>query len=252
MSSSTPSTRGDCRTIGRGRWVLLGLVAGLLAAALLPAGAGAQSASRAGDAVLIDQGGAVLSNGGSATVFQFRLPEGAACQGDTKHDGYLLQGFIIPGSDDPGSLRFMEIKPDGDGQWGLYAEDTTPFTQRPTAIADAAGQPGLVNGLPSASFAVFPPGTLPDGTYRIGVACSLDAQTTRYWDAAFAVKNTTADQPGQFRWSVDGSTPSSGGSNSARSVVVAIVIVAILAVAVFIIVRNSRRGRQRPLIEEMT
>jgi hypothetical protein len=100
------------------------------------------------------------------------------------------------------------------------------------------------------SFGVFPPGTLPDGSYRIGVSCTLNAQTTRYWDTGFEVQNTTSDSPAQFKWTVGGA-PTDGKSRSPFLIIGLLVLVAGAAIALFVVVARTLR-RRHPSSQEMT
>ena len=61
--------------------------------------------------VVVDPSDAVLEGGGSATPFGLRLPEGAACQGDSADDSYRVEAFLVPEGTDPGSVVYGELAP---------------------------------------------------------------------------------------------------------------------------------------------
>jgi hypothetical protein len=162
-----------------------------------------------------------LSEGTSSTIFTLRLPEGATCPGDSEHDQWRIQSFIIPVGDDPGGLTYDDIGPEGPGLFALYAVDENPYVHVLLESNAAAGSPGRIAAVEPLSFAVFPPGTLPAGDYRIGLACTYFRHTALYWDTEFTLVADPEDQPGQLTWSVPGApsaSTSSGGSSWAGPV----------------------------------
>lgn len=234
------------------------VMAGLLAVGVSPAGAqiGIQAppppAERAGDLGFTTSSGGPVKDAGSADVVDIDLPTGAACQGDSYYGDYRVQGFIVPASDDPAQLHFTEIKPQGDGRWGLYDDATNSYTQLPTSIS-GPGEPGPLTDLPRMSFGVFPPGTLVDGTYKVGIACSLYNQPTRYWDTEVVVRSDADDQPGRFRWSVVGasvSSPSSPSSWPRAALLVGLAVVVLVVLAVVLSRRSKGRSPERPSAQE--
>jgi hypothetical protein len=175
---------------------------------------------RVGRAV-VAQGGDVahtLSEGGSTTQFALKLPEGAACPGDSANDNWRIQSFIIPEADDPGTLTYQSTKPTGDGRWALYGLDTRSYINHLTAVS-GPGEPGVIDEQPSFTFSLFPPGTLPDGVYRIGIACTQWNQTYRFWDTRIEITNTADDQPAQLRWTALEVGSGSATSSSANGLV---------------------------------
>ncbi len=201
---------------------------------------------RQGDAVVValpdsDQ---ALGEGGSGTLFSLKLPDGASCPGDSANDGYRIQGFMVPATDDPGTLRYKSIQPEGEGRWGLFDEYTTSYAQVLTAKQDAPGGPGRIVNIPRFTFAVFPPGMLKPGNYRIGIACTLLNETVRYWDAELMVSRDSRDQPSELRWSVVGFTGNEGRTVPTTAVVAfASVAIALLALWLGITVLRIREHR---------
>jgi hypothetical protein len=143
-----------------------------------------------------------LAGGVSSTVFTLTVPDGAVCPGDSANDQWRLQSFIVPATVDPAELTFGGNDPVGDGNWSLYRASTSPFVDELTEPNTAAGQPGRISSTPALSFAVFPPTTLPDGEYRIGLACTLLRQPAIFWDTRLEVVSDPRDEPGQMRWSI--------------------------------------------------
>lgn len=141
-----------------------------------------------------------LTQGRSATQFTLRLPPGAGCPGDSANDQWRVQSFIVPSTDDPGALRYAEVAPAGDGRYALYDVFTAPFVHILTDANSGPGRPGVISPLPALSFAVFPPGTLPAGRYRIGIACTLFRETAKYWDTEIVITQSPGDEPGQLTW----------------------------------------------------
>lgn len=171
----------------------------------------------AGGVVVVDatDPGRELLTGDSNTVFSLRLPPSATCPGDSANDDWRVQSFVVPDSVDPGALTYGAIRPVGEGLHALYRADTTPFVQVLTGQNAEPGRPGQILAIPPLSFAVFPAGMLPAGRYRIGVACTYFRETARFWDLTIELVDAPGVQPGGFRWTVAGSSPTDdGGSGS--------------------------------------
>jgi hypothetical protein len=226
------------------------ILAGLLApTALVAPGAAAGSSAtqeeRIGDAVIVEMSGQSPPSGGSADVFVVRLTNDETCPGDTLHDGWSVQTFIVPAS-----VPFSEITFGPDGplggahQFALYMVTGDPAADVIVAPNDVASRPGRV-ALPTFSFNAFVPGLLPPGSYRFGVACTLPGGRTpaRYWDGMIRIDSDPDDSPAQIRWTAaESSAPGSGSSSSSSSlpiVVIAVAVIAALAAAL------SWRSRSR-------
>jgi hypothetical protein len=164
----------------------------------LPDGLGPRDA---GSVVVIDPQQRPLSEGASSTLYSLDLPDGAACPGDTATEDWRVQGFMIPVEDDPGSIEYTIIGPEGD-QFPLFAFDTRPFAHQFTQVAAKPGDPGLIPALPALTFGVYTPGDIPPGTYRIGVACTFFRQTADYWDTEIVIEHDPSDELAGFRWRV--------------------------------------------------
>jgi hypothetical protein len=177
-----------------------------LAAALLWLGVAAAPVSPAfaaddlGEVVILDEQGEVFSNGASATAFALRLPADATCPGDSMHDQWRVQSFVVPTGVDIGSLKYGVIGPEGEHQWALFGVDTRPIAQRLTPPNATAGQPAQLGAFGLLSFGVLSPGMLPGGTYRLGIACTLFGETAHYWDTEIVVEDRSADLPAGFTW----------------------------------------------------
>jgi hypothetical protein len=228
----------------KSRSVLIVRSAGLaIGIATLMAGASIAAGQR-GDATVVEGAdhSRALDHGGSATVFSLRLPEGASCPGDTVHDQWHVQSFMVPESVDPGSLTYDLGQPHGDGLLPLFDSNTHPFMQAATGANQSAGQPGIITDVPPLSFKVLTPGLIADGTYRIGVACTLDRKTATFWDASIVVTTTSTDHPAGFIWRLSGAPASLSridhGSNAG---VIAVVVLAVVALLGFFFWRRSRR-----------
>jgi len=183
-----------------------------------------------------------IAGGGSATEFSIMLPAGASCPGDSAHDGYRVQSFIVPAADDPGSLRWRSIAPEGPGRYALYDVFTSPYVQMQTAEAETVGGPGRIVNVPTFSFAVFPPGELSVGPHRIGIACTLMNETVKYWEAEVALKEASTDRPAGFRWTVL-AIPSPKGTRKAP---VAAIAASAAIIAGLIAIAIARRRHQPP------
>lgn len=202
---------------------------------------------RLGDVVIVNENREELSEGNGTTVFGLQLPAGASCPGDSRNDQWRVQTFIVPSDVDPATLEFNSIGPEGDGLYALYGLDTNPIVEVLTGPNGAPGLPGLIIGLRAASFEVFPPGTLPDGTYRVGAACTYFDDVASYWDTQMDIARDPEDQPAEIRWqtaSFTGTSTTTGqGSNSSTGAIVAVAVLAVIAAGVFF----ARRFRRQPV-----
>jgi hypothetical protein len=239
------TTEMRCTRVSPSIAALIGFGA-LIVAPTAHASAGA--AVRSGDAVIVaaSDGSQALTHGQSATQFSLRLPQGASCPGDSAHDQWRFQSFMIPVADDPATLHYTVVGPDGPSQHPLYLVNTEPIADSLLNANAVAGQPGLIPAVPPLSFAVFPPDYVASGTYRVGVACTLSRQTEQYWDTEIVISAAPSDKPSKFVWRlVD--APASAISSSGDSrwpTPVAGAVVAALAAAAFAGGRSRRRARQ--------
>ena len=152
--------------------------------------------------VAVDAGSTVVSGGASGTVFTLQLPEGAACPGDSRNDQWRVQSYIVPVGVDPGELFYESNDPAGDGNWSLYGAGTNPYVDELTLPNTEAGQEGLIGTIRPLSFAVFPPGLLPEGEYTIGVTCTFFREPARFWDTQIRIIDDPTDEPAALRWEV--------------------------------------------------
>lgn len=194
--------------------VVLGSLVVALSSSVMPGVGGHVIASvdapaDAGDVTLVSfqDPSTPLLSAGSATVFLVRLPDDAVCPGDSTHDQWRTQSFVVPSDVDPGTLRYTVVAPEGQGRYALYDVETRPYINALLYPNDGPGKPGLIPSLPPMSFAVFPPGTLADGRYRLGIACTYFRQTARYWDAEIEIVNDGRDQPARLTWNLPEQAP---------------------------------------------
>jgi hypothetical protein len=211
-------------------------------------GAGAEGKA-AGLAVVVAPGadGHRLTSGGGNTDFTLRLPKGASCPGDSANNNYRIQSFIVPATDDAGVLRYKSVGPEGQGRYALYDSYTRPYSQAQTADADGPGKPGFVVDIPALRFAVFPPGTLSPGRYHIGIACTLERQTVKFWGTDIVLTNASSDKPAHLHWAVaDAGTSRNGRRSSTTSIaIVAATCIAAVAAVTVMVRRRVSRGAHR-------
>ncbi len=167
----------------------------------------------AGDAEVVDPTGGPLTSGGSSTDFQFKLPLGAACTGDSANGMYRIESYLVPQSVDLDTLKFDSSGPvpvAGEYRTVLYESDSNPYVSKLTAQAIPAPGPGvIIQPLPSFNFAVFDTVAFPvtPGTYHVGIACSLGpsssaTQLDKYWNAALTITADPTD-PGPAKIKLD-------------------------------------------------
>jgi hypothetical protein len=224
--------------------ILLGIAAVSVSIAGLAGDAEAApaAATDGGDVVVVQSNavGRELEEGGSATPYSLRLPDGASCPGDTRNDEWAFQSFMVPSDVDLSTLEFSVAGPTGPRQYALYEESTQPLTDQILVPNEQPGLPGRIPAIPPLTFSIFPPGEV-EGTYRIGIACTYLREPSIYWDTTIVVEADAADEPGGFTWRTDGtSAPTSSGDSSSFPLVAVVVGVGALVIAVLAIRRRTR------------
>ncbi len=155
------------------------------------------------------EAGQPLTAGDSATPFSFRLPDGAACTGDSAIQGYRIHSYLIGGDIDPNTITFQGIAgplPEQQGapvatfRSSLFDVSGSPYAAAQTSNADVEGGPGVIVNLPPLSFEpLFSTEFLPPGDYNAGIACwgpnTAENQPLldRFWNAKFTLVADAAD-----------------------------------------------------------
>ncbi|MEY4175379.1 MAG: hypothetical protein RI900_2544 [Actinomycetota bacterium] len=192
-----------------------------------------------------DRRGVVVARGGSTNEFSLVIPRESTCPGDSKHDDWRVQTFIVPEGVDPGGLGYGPNGPTGERQWALYDTFGSPVIEGLLVPNESAGSAARIDMFPPMSFRVFPPGEIPPGTYRVGAACTRLGETGPYWDTQVEFSADPGDQPGQLAWSVPGApevAPDHVGTSSSPPWTAIFVIVAVLAFGfAFFVGRKSGR-----------
>jgi hypothetical protein len=237
----------NVRIVFRGAAVLLA-AAVAAATTALPVSASVDAPVDAGDVVVIDGNDRQqeVGRGGSAAVFSLRLPDAATCPGDSLHDQWRVQSFMVPADVDVTTLQYGVIGPEGEQHYALYDERTKPFVNELTRANEVAGQPGFIGDVPLFSLALFPVGTVAPGTYRIGLACTLHRETAKFWDAEIVIEADQSDQPAQLTWSVVGgpdveSSSPTVASNDSFPISTVLILVAAVAFAIGVVAHFRQR-----------
>ena len=173
----------------------------LLAAVVLLSILGVFSARPASGAT--NNGTATLtqSSGTGATNFTINLGGSASCPGDG-NAGYRWQTFMIPAAADiDATLTFGSSGPTAVGtefRYPLFDVSGSPVVQKLPDIAVAPATTGGISGIPNFNFQVFSPTNIPDGAYKIGVACTLGVasvtQLKSYWSQQITITNDATNQ----------------------------------------------------------
>ncbi len=125
--------------------------------------------------------------GTSTTVFTLGLTApNNVCPGDTASGGYQWTTYMVPSSVDVATLTYdgagFPIDPGAGFAQPLFSNGGSPVVANNTAVTT-----GLVTGIPTMSFGVFPAGFVTAGNYKVGFACVLAGATARYWSTTIAV-----------------------------------------------------------------
>jgi hypothetical protein len=182
----------------------------VLGASLLPVvfSSPASGATNNGTATLTQ------SSGTGATNFTINLGGSASCPGDG-NAGYRWQTFMIPAAADlEATLTFGSGGPTAVGsefRVPLFDTNGSPVVSKLPDIAVAPATTGGISGIPNFNFQVFSPGDIPNGTYKIGVACTLGVagptQLKSFWSQRITIANDpTNTDNAKIDWVV-GDTP---------------------------------------------
>ena len=159
--------------------------------------------------------GGLLTSGGSADVFAFQVPSTptapAACTGDgTK--GYRIQTFIVSANVDPATLAFDAAGP-SPSSTGATVRLPLFDSGNPVVDLNPALTTGALANIPTFSFAIsgFSAALLPNGTYTMGLACTLDGPTgktlDKYWSVKIDIAANPNDVPSGFGWTLNTGVP---------------------------------------------
>ena len=146
-------------------------------------------------------GGQVLapSLGTSTVPFTLTLtdPE-LACPGATLSQGYRWQTYFVAASADAATLTYGPNGPNSPAP-GVFA--SALYSTAGAAVLDGSTTPGFAEiiGIPTFSFSelVARRGAVPNGDYKLGIACTRNGFIERYWQSSVTVSNST---PTGFSW----------------------------------------------------
>ena len=227
-------------TVGRRVVTALGAVA--CATALVVAAAPSPAGATTTSAELITVPGTTtpLRSGGSATTYGVALPAGAACPGDTAHDGYLVYSYLVPAGASPTEVSFRTGLP---SRWFGYIADGSYF-----GAVNTAESTGQIVGLPT-SFTwtrLTPHDLFVDGartaTWNGGIACANShGMVTDIWNSTIVFTADPSD-PGGFTWRVTGSTHLASPSHTSVYVGIGLLVLASGAAAFALASRRRRHG----------
>jgi len=172
----------------------------------------ASAAGRAGDAVIVAPGGGRLTSGGSSTPFSLKVPADAACPGDSANDSYRVTSYLVPATDDPSTLTYSSVGPNGPGQRALFDAQSSSYVDALTAPNSKPGQPGTIIDIPAFTFEVLAPGEVAPGLYNLGIACTLARKTERFWNTRLMIEAAPGDAPAALRWEAAAEAAADGGS----------------------------------------
>jgi hypothetical protein len=232
-----------------GRVLAATLVAAIALAVLTTSVDAAERRAGSVTVMKVDDPGTTKQSGSVEDRFLLKPPVRAACPGDSLNDDYRIQSFIVPAGDDPGALQYESVKPVGDGRWALYNQWGSRWVQKMTSPNSGTGSPGLIDESPVLTLAYFKPDQLPAGTYRVGLACTFENATTRYWDARIEFTPGDAATPGS--WIVLDQSPYSApsGSNWLMPLFIALLgFLVLFAGSFWLFSRGPRNGDADPLV----
>lgn len=216
------------------------------------------------DLLVIDQAGRALDGGGGLSAFGVELEGEAQCPGDSTHDGYRVDSYMVPIDVDPTKLDFSGLGPYPTAfrqyeafQMPLVTTGGNRFAAELTGDALEAQGPGPIRDLPGFDFSTYVPtpgiddwdGGVPAGMYRIGVACTFAGRITNLWESTIEVSEDAADEPVGIRWTVTGPQPRTleTAPSEPTALIIGMTGLAALAAGVAVVLhRSSRRPDEAP------
>ncbi len=161
-------------------------------------------------AAVVDADGERISGGHRQTEFTFQLEGRPECPGDSFFDNWRVQSYMVPVAVAAAEVTYDGLGPTPYGyetyesfRQPLYGVDSNPFAGMATATPEREGEPGQIIDVPMFDFAVYGPGDVPAGRYRIGLACTLLNEVERVWDTEIEITAGPADDP-PLQWEVVG------------------------------------------------
>jgi hypothetical protein len=211
-------------------------------------------ASRQGDAQTVDavRRGEQVERGGSLTEFSLEPPPQSVCPGDSEHDSWRVQTFLVPGDVDPGTLTWASgPRSDTATVYPMYDTFTQPVIEGLLIRNEVAGQPARISTRPAMNFGVFvPKGTLSPGTYKVGLACSWYGATGNYWDTEIIITSSPDDEPAGLTWRLasapDSAPAASGDGSGVPWNLIAIGVAVVAAIGWFL----KQRARRTPSLSK--
>ncbi len=161
-------------------------------------------------AAVVDAGGQRISGGDRETEFTFQLEGTPECPGDSFYQDWRVQSYMVPVTVAAAEVTYNGLGPTPYGyetyesfRQPLYGVDSNPFAGMATATPEREGEPGEIVDVPMFDFAVYGPGDVPAGRYRIGLACTLLNQVERVWEAEIEITAGPGDDR-PLQWEVVG------------------------------------------------
>lgn len=165
--------------------------------------------------------------------FSLRLPDQSTCPGDSAHDDWRVQTFIVPEDRDPGRLAYSEVSPLFAGEptalvSPLFDANGSPFVNQLLGANTEPGKPGHILGFPVMSFTRLADSFVA-GRYRIGVSCTQFRAGERYWDATIEIAGSGTERT----WKLVGSPQSFSGAGGTHSSSLRWIGIALAALGLF-------------------
>jgi hypothetical protein len=188
-----------------------------------------------------------VTHGDGNTIFSVSVPADATCPGDSTNDQWRVTTFMVPSTDSMDTVQFTAFGPGPEepGRYPLVGLDTNPVVEQFLQRNDVAGQPGLILPFAPMSFVFLDGQTVPNGTYRVGVACTVFDRPAMYWDTQIVV-TTSSTKADDFRWRLTTVPESVNQPKHRSSWPTVLVFFALVAAAVIWLLVRRRSPRNPP------
>lgn len=219
-------------------------IAGALVLACFVAPGSVSASSEVGPAidlgrVTLVKGGdpnATIRNGKADTEFRVLLPSGATCPGDSPNGQWRIQTFMVPNGVDIGTIKYAGQGPTGSAQFPLYTGDHAQrsWVNKLLPLNTSTDPATVIPALPIFSFSAISVVKVPEGSYRIGVACTLFGSTAQYWWTTVDITGSAVGNASTFRFTVPGAPAAVGSKGPSVWVVLAVGSVGLIGLAVVV------------------
>jgi hypothetical protein len=188
-----------------------------------------------------------VRSGNADTEFRVLLPAGSTCPGDSPNGQWRIQTFMVPNGVDVGTIKYAGAGPTGPAQFPLYTGDRAQrsWVNKILPLNTSPDPATTVPALPIFGFAAISVVKVPEGSYRIGVACTLFGATAQYWSTLVDITGSAVGNASTFRFTVPGAPAPVASDGPPLWVVLAVGAIGLIGGAVVVAALRRARSTSR-------